>query len=186
MNKALRYLFWGYLFIFFRIQIGIDWFADPIGYLLISSGCLRLIERYPQAKKARIAAMIGAVVSIPAVFVNLSVPYLGMWEIYSVALAVLKLIVAYFLFAVLKNIVHDYGCGYQLLINRTKNVYNFYIAIHLTMLMLLSFSMNMAGDSWSVLLVILGIGVVIMDIAFLLLIGAIRRAEPPQTPSNDC
>ena len=105
MNKALRYLFCGYLFVFFRIQIGIEWFADPIGYLLIPSGCLLLIERYPQAKKARMAAMIGAVISIPAVFINLSLPYLGMWEIYSIALAILKLIVAYFLFAVLDMLI---------------------------------------------------------------------------------
>lgn len=179
MNKALRYLFWGYLFIFFRIQIGIDWFADPLGYVFISSGCLLLLKQYPQAKKARIVAMLGAVITIPAVFVNLAAPNLGLWEFYSVFLFSLKLIVAYFLFAVLKSIVADYGN--QVLIQRTKNVYMFYIAIHLASLFLMSISMNMPEYPWATFVVSLTIGAFIMDIAFLLLLGAIRRAEPHQT-----
>jgi len=179
MNKALRYLFWGYLFIFFRIQIGIDWLADPLGYLFISSGCLLLLKQYPQAKKARIVAMIGAVITIPAVFIDLSAPNLGMWEIYSTALFFPKLIVAYFLFDVLKSIVADYGN--QVLIQRTKSVYTFYITIHLASLFLMSFSMNMPEYSWLTLVFALTIGAFIIDIAFLLLLGAIRRGEPPRT-----
>ncbi|WP_318614802.1 hypothetical protein [Sporosarcina sp. YIM B06819] len=182
MNKALRYLFWGYFFIFFRIQIGIDWLADPIGYLLIASGCLQLLQQYPQAKKARMVAMIGAVISIPAVFVNLSVPNLGMWESYSVLLFFLKLIIAYFLFTILKSIVNDYAN--QALIHRTKNVYSFYIAVHLASLLLMSFSMNMPEYPWLTFVAALAIGTFIMDIAFLLLLGAIRRAEPHQTAQN--
>lgn len=180
MNKALRYLFWGYLFIFFRIQIGIgiDWFADPLGYVFISSGCLLLLKQYPQAKKARILAMIGAVVSIPAVFVDLSAPNLGMWEPYSIALLFLKLIVAYFLFDVLKSIVADYAN--QGLIQRTKNVYKFYITIHLASLFLMSFSMNLPEYPWATFVGALAIGAFIIDIAFLLLLGAIRRGEPPR------
>ena len=105
-----------------------------------------LIDKYPHAKKAGIVAGLGIVISFPAIFVNLSAPDLGIWEIYSLALFVLKLIVAYFLFAVLKSIVNDYAN--QALINRTKSVYTFYIAIHLSVLMLMSFSMNIAEDQW--------------------------------------
>ncbi len=179
MNKALQYLFWGYIFIFFRIQIGIDWFADPLGYLFISSGCLLLLKQYPQVKKARVVAMIGAVLTIPAVFVDLSAPNLGMWEFYSTSLFFFKLIVAYFLFDVLKSIVEDYGN--QALIHRMKNVYTFYTAIHLAALFLMSFSMNMPEYPWDTFVFAITIGVLIMDIAFLLLLEAIRSAEPPQT-----
>src|SRR6185312_6549751 len=136
MDKALRYMFWGYLFVFFRVNIGIDWLADPIGYYLIYSGCHMLVNQYPHAKKAGNISGLGIFIAIPAVFINLSEPNLGMWEIYSVALTFLKLIVAYFLFTVLKSIVNDYGN--RVLINRVKNVYTFYIAIHLSMLLLLS------------------------------------------------
>ncbi|WP_342508091.1 hypothetical protein [Sporosarcina sp. FSL K6-2383] len=176
MNKALQYLFWGYLFIFFRIQIGIDWFADPLGYVFIASGCLLLLKQYPQAKKARFVAIIGAIISIPAIFVDLSAPYLGAWEPYAIALSFLKLIVAYFLFAILKSIVAD--SGNQALIQRTKSVYTFYIAIQLAVLFLMSFSMNMPEYPWMTIVVAFTIGALVVDIAFLLLLGAIRRAVP--------
>ncbi len=65
-----------------------------------------LIKKYPHAKKAGIVAGLGIVISFPAVFVNLSAPNLGIWEVYSLALLVLKLIVAYFLFAVLEKHSH--------------------------------------------------------------------------------
>ena len=176
MNKALRYMFWGYLFIFFRFNIVIDLLADPIGYLFIVSACSSLIATYPHAAKARSVALLGAVISIPGVFINLSEPTLGNWELYSFLLLALKLIVAYYLFAVLKSIVTDFDNS--ILIARTRRVFNFYLAAHLLALGLHSFSMNVSGDYWVMTLVTSGIFVVVMDIAFLLLIGAIRRKEP--------
>ena len=176
MNKALRYLFWGYLFIFFRINIGFDWLPDPVGYYLIYAGCFMLIDTYPHAKKAGILSAIGIVISIPAVFINLSAPDIDGWEIYSNALFVLKLVVAYFVFSVLKSIAKEYGN--QALINRTNSVYNYYISIHLLLLALISFSMNVSGSFWDTLTVMLTLGALIADIAFLLLLGATRRAEP--------
>ena len=71
MNKALRYLFWGYLFIFLGINIGIDWLPDPVGYYLIYAGCFMLIDTYPHAKKAGNLSAIGIAISIPAVFIDL-------------------------------------------------------------------------------------------------------------------
>lgn len=184
MDKALRYMFWGYLFIFFRIHFGFDWLADPVGYYLIYAGCFMLIDKYPHAKKAGIVAGLGIVISFPAIFVNLSAPDLGIWEIYSLALLVLKLIVAYFLFAVLKSIVNDYAN--QALIKRTKSVYTFYISIHLSVLLLLSFSMNVAEGHGGDFIIMLTIGIIIMDITFLLLLAAIRRVKPRQTAhAND-
>ena len=176
MNKALQYMFWGYLFIFFRIQIGFDWLPDPVGYYFIYAGCFMLVDKYPHAKKAGIIAGLGIIISFPAVFVNLSAPDLGMWEIYAVALFVLKLIVVYFLFTVLKSIVIDYG--YQVLIKRTKNVYMFYISAHLSMLMLMSFSMNI---EWGTLTFMLTMWILVIDIMFLLLVAAIRRTKPHET-----
>lgn len=179
MNKALQYMFWGYLFIFFRIQNGFDWLPDPVGYYLIYAGCWMLVDKYPHAKKTGIVAGLGIIISFPTVFVDLSAPDLGLWEIYSVVLVVLKLIVIYFLFTVLKSIVIDYG--YQVLIDRTKTVYTFYIAIHLSVLMLMSFSMNIAEYKWSTLTFMLTMGALVMDIMFLLLLAAIRQAQPRQT-----
>ena len=64
------------------------------------------------------------------------------------------------------------------MINRTNTVYNYYISIHLLVLALLSFSMNVSGSFWVTLTVMLTVGALIMDILFLLLLGATRRAKP--------
>ena len=122
---------------------------------------------------------LGIVISFPTVFVDLSALALGLREIYSVALFVLNLIVIYFLFTVLKSIVIDYG--YQVLIKRTKSVYMFYIAIHLPVLMLMSFSMNIVEDQYGTLTFMLTVGTLVLDIMFLLLLAAIRNAKPQQT-----
>ncbi|MFC5589474.1 hypothetical protein ACFPRA_11280 [Sporosarcina soli] len=176
MNKALQMMFWGYLFVFFRIHFGFDLLADPIGYYLLYAGSARLIDQYPHARKAKIAAGLGIVISFPSIFINLSEVHHSGWEMYGSALLVLKLIVAYFIFAVLKSIVHDFAD--RALISRTNRVFNFYIGIHLLALFLSSFSTNVSGDLWIAFPFILGLGVVIMDIAFLLLLGAIRRNAP--------
>lgn len=175
MNKALKYLFWGYFFIFFRLQIGFDWLPDPIGYYLIYAGCSMLVTQYPHAKKAKIAAVFGLIISFPGVFINLTATELGNWEAYATLLLVVKLIVAYFIFTVLKSLVTDFNN--IRLINRTNSVYRFYMTIHFSTLALLSFLINVSGDFWVTLSLVGGICIVIMDIAFLLLIRAIQRKK---------
>lgn len=177
MNKALRYMFWGYLFIFFRLHVMIDLFMDPIGYYLIFAGCSRLVDAFPRAKKAMIVGLIGMLISVPSVFVNLSDTALPIgWSIYGTLLSVLKLVIAYYLFNVLIDAAKM--IGNQALQNRTKTTYKFYISINLFTLALISFSMNVAGDGWIALSLISMIGVLIMDVLFLLLIGAVRRVSP--------
>lgn len=177
MNKALRYLFWGYLFIFFRLHVMIDLFMDPLGYYLIYAGCSRLVDAFPTAKKAMNIGFIGMLVSVPSVFVNLSDAALPIgWSIYGTFLSALKLVIAYYLFHALIDMVKM--IGEQALQSRTRTTFKFYVFIHLFTLALLSFSMNVSGDGWVALLFISTIGVLLMDILFLLLIGAVRRAAP--------
>ncbi|MFC5605121.1 hypothetical protein [Sporosarcina koreensis] len=180
MNKALRYMFWGYLFIFFRLHVMIDLLMDPVGYYLIYAGCSRLVDVFPKAKKAMIVGFIGMLVSVPSVFVNLSDPALSTgWTTYALLLSAFKLITAYYLFVLLQDVVKVVGD--QALQNRTNTTFTFFAAIHLITLAIMSFSMNMPGnDSDAITLLVFGIAVVIMDILFLLLIGAIRRVSPKQ------
>lgn len=177
MNKALRYMFWGYLLIFFRLHIMIDLLIDPLGYYLIYAGCSRLVDAFPKAKKAMIVGLIGMFISVPSVFVNLSDTALPIgWSMYGNLLLVLKFVIAYYLFNVLIDAAKM--VGNQALQNRADTTYKFYVSIHLFTLALLSFSMNVAGDGWIVLSLLSTIGVLLMDILFLLLIGAIRRVSP--------
>lgn len=177
MNKALRYIFWGYFLIFFRLHVMIDLLMDPLGYYLIYAGCSRLVDAFPKAKRAMIVGLIGMLISVPSVFVNLSDTTLPVgWSIYGTLLSALKLVIAYYLFNVLSDVAKM--VGNQALQNRTKTTFTFYVSIHLFNLALLSFSMNVAGDGWIALSLISTIGVLIMDVLFLLLIGAIRRVSP--------
>ena len=159
-------MFLGYLFVFFQIHFGSGLLADPIGYYLLCAGSARLVEQCPMLRRQRLQRVRDCH-SFPSIFINLSEPNLTGWEMYGFTLLALKLIVAYFLFAVLKSIFHDFGD--HVLIKRTNRVFNFYIGIHLMSLFLSSFSMNVSGDLWLTLPFILGIGVVIMDIAFLVI-----------------
>ena len=178
MNKALRYMFWGYLFIFFRLHVMIDLLADPIGYCLIYAGCAKLVDAYPIARKAMVIGIIGMLAAIPSVFINLSDPALSTgWAAYAMLLSAFKLISAYYLFVLLTDVVKAFGD--QALQNRTKTTFTSFVAVHLITLAILSFSMNMPGEDWIAFTsIISGIAVVLMDILFLLLIGAIRRVSP--------
>ncbi|BAQ09687.1 ABC-type sugar transport system, permease component [Bacillus sp. OxB-1] len=175
-NQAMRTLFWGYLFIFFRVQIGIDWLADPFGYIMIATACTKLSDAYPSAKKAGIWAAIGIFISLPGVFVNLTEQLFGWWGLYAYVLLFLKTIVAYYLFTVLLQVAGN--LDNKSLVGRTQTVFRLHIGVHLAVLAVNSFSMNASGDAWMTVSFLLGIFLIVMDIAFLLLIGAIRRAAP--------
>ncbi|WP_339252319.1 hypothetical protein NSQ43_01095 [Sporosarcina sp. FSL W8-0480] len=179
MNKALRNIFRGYLFIFLDIYIVIDLLMDPIGYFLIYTGCARIVGAYPNAKKAMTVAMIGVVASLPSVFINLSDPALSFgWSIYENILSILKLVIAFYLFLVLMEVAKTFGN--EELHNRTRSTFKYFVTIHFAILTVMSFSMNVSGDGWVALTVILIIAGVFMDILFLLLIRAFRRATPDE------
>ena len=178
MKSALNLVFWGYLLALLRLEIGIDILPDPVGYFLIALGCFALREYYPIAQKSGLLAVGMIFVSIPTVFINLDeVNSLG-WGIYTTVLLFLKLILAYFLFLILKTIVKDYD--HTALINRTKTVFTFYITIHLLSLAFASFSMNVSGSFWVVFGGLVVFATFIMEIVFLVLIRSIRKVEPVQ------
>lgn len=177
MNSALRRIFWGYFFIFFRLHIGIDLFMDPVGYFLIYSGCAKIAVAYPQSKKPRIVAIVGMIASIPSVFVNLSGPELAYsWTVYGNGLFIINMIVAFYLFLLLMEIVKTLGI--TALIQRTSTTFKYFIGFYLFSFALMSFLVNTSGDGWIALNLIATIGVLIMDIVFLILLGAIRKAAP--------
>lgn len=177
MNKALRNIWLGYLFIFIDIYIMIDVFMDPIGYYLMYRGCTRIVGAYPNAKKAMTVGMIGMFVSLPSVFVNPTGPALPFgWSLYASILPILKLVIAFYLFYVLMEVAISFG--EEGLYNRTQTTFKYFVTIHFATLAVMSFSMNFAGDGWAVLFVILVIAGILMDILFLFLLRAFLRASP--------
>ena len=183
MNKALRLIFWGYVFILFDIHIVIDLFMDPIGYLLFVSGCSKLVGAYPIAKKAKLVGLFGVFISLPSVIVNLSDAnlYLG-WVTYASLVFIMKLIMGYYLFLVLKDVAKAFGD--RALQQRTESTFKFYVAIHLLSFALLSFSINIPDNSFVTLTIISAFGVLLMDILFLFLVRALRRVSGEQLRVN--
>jgi hypothetical protein len=175
MKSSLNLVFWGYLFVLLHFEIGIDLLPDPVGYCLIALGCFGLREHYPIAQKAGVLAVGMIFVSIPTIFVNLDEVFSLGWSIYTPVLLFLKLILAYSVFLILKNIVEDYE--HAALIYRTNTVFTFYISLNLLSLAFASFSMNVPVSFWIVVGTVLAFANFIMEIIFLVLIRAIRKAE---------
>lgn len=175
MNKALRLIFWGYPFIFFRIQIGIDLLADPIGYYLIYSGGRLMTKHFHVAKKVEIVSFIGMLISLPGVFVNLSEAIDVGWMSYTQGLFVWKVIVVYYLLGTWKSAIQ--GQGYTLLRDRLKQVYLLYMGVHFAMTLYMAFSFNIGGGSWSSVFLTLSFSVIAMDIALLVLIAALSKVD---------
>ncbi len=173
MKKALNLIFWGYLLVFLRFEVAIDLLPDPLGYLLIALGCFKLANQFPISNNAAIFSIIMIFFSIPTIFLNVHEATDIGWEIYSMALMTLQLILVYFLFLILKAIVEDYAN--EILIKKTQRTFTIYIAINLAVLAFLSFSTNVFGIFWEVISIVLLVTGFIMEFVFLFLIRSIRR-----------
>lgn len=183
MNKAYRLFFWGYLFVFFRLQIGIDILAAPIGYYLIYSGARLLTPRYPLAKKVEIIAFIGMLISVPGVFVNLSeVSDMG-WSMYTEVLFVWKVIVVYYLFSTWKS--NTQKPGQAQLRDRIHMAYIWYMSVHFMMMLMTAFSLNFGDHAFSTFFIIVSFAVVAMDIMLLFLIASLRRVDWAEYKTNE-
>lgn len=175
MNKAFRLFFWGYLFVFFRLQIGIDILAAPIGYYIIYSGAGLLAERFPIAKKVELTAFIGMLISVPGVFVNLGEVTSGGWTLYAEFLFVWKVIVVYYLFSTWKSMTQQTGQAH--IRNRLHMSYIWYVSINFLMMLMTAFSLNFGDHAFSTLFIATSFAVVAMDIILLFLIAALRRVD---------
>lgn len=177
MNKALRLMFWGYLFIFFRLQIGIDLLAAPIGYYMIYSGARIMTQYVPVSKKVEVTAFIGILISVPGVFINLPEVTDGVWLIYAHVLLIWKMITVYYLFTAWKEVWR--GAGQSLIRQRMQLVYMLYMIVHFTFLLSMAFSLNIGG-TFELWLIFNSVAVVGMDIVLLITMAALRRAVPEE------
>lgn len=174
MKKSLNLLFWGYIFVYLRIEVLIDLLPDPLGYLFIALGCYKLQEKLSVDGKAHTLSTMMIFISLPTIFVDVH-QALG-WEIYSNVLIVLNLILVYFIFSIFKEIVQS--VDHEELSKHTTGVFNVYMVVHLIYLTFLSFSVNLSENIMVTVNVVLTIATIVMNIAFLVLIRAIRKNVP--------
>lgn len=174
MKKSLSQILYGYVFILLDIRIGVDILADPVGYLLIALGCLKLGEKFADGKLAAYIAITMIFLSIPSVFIDFNLVENGSWYYYSNGLFVGELVMTFYLFRLLKLLAE--AAGQTDLKDRTQFLYNIYIPASLFMLGLAAFYTATEMRSMEEVFFVLVLILLILNIAFILLLNAFRKA----------
>ncbi|MCM3611547.1 hypothetical protein M4S82_09765 [Planococcus sp. MERTA32b] len=180
MKGALGQILYGYVFIFLAIRIGIDILADPIGYFLIAAGCYKIGEVIEDGRLAAYISIGLIFVSIPSVFIDFNLVESGPWYYYSNFLFAGEIVLTFYLFRMLLKLAAKNGeIG---LINRTERLFNIYIPANLLMIGLSAVMLVFVIESLQILAFLLIIILLILNIAFILLLIAFRKAVKDEKP----
>lgn len=174
MKGSLGQIFYGYLFIFLAIRIGVDILADPIGYFLIAAGCYKLGELFFVGKTAAYISIALIFFSVPSVFIDFNLVESGPWYYYSNFLFTGEIILTFYLFRLLIKLAVKNG--EHGLAQRTQRLFNIYIPANLLLLGLSAFLVVFAAENLQIVAFILMIILLILNIAFLILLNAFRKA----------
>ena len=182
MERALSRILYGMVFIFLDIRIGVDLLADPIGYLLIAVGCLKLSEKYADGKSASIFSTILIFLSIPSVFIDFNLIQSGAWHYFSNFVFAGEVVLTFYLFRMLREIAEK--AVRKDLADRTRRLFNLYIPLSLLMLAMGAVGMVSGSDYFRMLLIALVILLLILNIAFIILLAAFRKMARKKIPSS--
>ncbi|GKV56201.1 hypothetical protein NCCP2222_21480 [Sporosarcina sp. NCCP-2222] len=177
MSQAVKWIFIGYLFVWFRIDIVIDWLPDPLGYFLIYLGASKLSTEYSVSPNASRFAAAGIILSLPSVFISL-LPSGVLTGNYYILLLLVKLVVAFYLFSLLKAMTAKFNQSEWT--RRTELRSKYYVFIHLTALFIMTLTPNLLSDEAAWLMGAASLALLVMDLSFLLLLNQIRNLEPRQ------
>ena len=180
MKGSLSQILYGYVFIFLAIRVGVDILADPIGYFLIAAGCYKLGEVFNDGKIAAYIAIALIFFSVPSVFIDFNLIESGPWYYYSNFLFTGELVLTFYLFRMLKKIAERNG--EQGLAQRTQRLFNIYIPANLLLLGLGAFLTVFVFENLQILAFLLVIMLLILNIAFLILLNAFRKAVRDDEP----
>lgn len=180
MKGSLGQILYGYVFIFLAIRIGIDILADPIGYFLIAAGCYKIGEVIEDGKLAAYISIGLIFISIPSVFIDFNLVDRGPWYYYSNFLFAGEIVLTFYLFRMLIKLAAKNG--EMELSNRTQRLFNIYIPTNLLMLGLSAVMIAFVYESLQVLAFLLIIILLVLNIAFILLLNAFRKAAKEEEP----
>lgn len=178
MSQAVKWIFIGHLFVWFRIDIIIDWLPDPLGYFLIYLGASKLSTEYSVSPKASRFAATGVFLSLPSVFISF-LPSGVLTGNYYILLLLVKLVVAFYLFSLLKAITAKFNQSEWT--RRAELRSRYYVFIHLAALFIMTLTPNLFSDETVWLMGAASLALVVMDLGFLLLLNQIRNLKPRQT-----
>lgn len=182
---GFKYMIIGFLFVLLDIHILIDVLPDPVGYILIGSGIVKLAAGQPNAKKAEITAYIMMVLSIPTFFLSGEVLHqmqsesIG-WQSYGFAVSLVHLILVYFIFGMLLTEV-EYLLHAEVLRVRVRKMMIIYMSIGLSTAFLQPFLLNIDEN----IALVLGIGIIVLSLivqlAFLVHLRGLQKTFPSAT-----
>ena len=182
MAQAFNKIFWGYLIVLIEIHIiVIDVLAEPIGYYLIYSGIKTLLNEFQIGNKAKSLSLVLVFLSIPTVFISQNTGANGLihqsifswWSLYLTVLSLVKLILVFFIFQLIMEVVHKYGN--EGMIRRSKKTFTNYMIVTLFTLFLQPFLINFSADYVLVIGIFIIIISFIMEIIFLVLLRSIKN-----------
>ncbi len=179
---GFKYMIIGFLFVLLDIHILFDVLPDPVGYILIVSGILKLAAGQPNAKKAEITAYIMMVLSIPTFFLSGEVlqqmqsESIG-WQSYGFAVSIVHLILVYFVFGMLLTEV-EYLLNAEVLHGLIRKMMIIYMSVELSTAFLQPFLLNIDEG----IALVLGIGIIVLSlivqIAFLMHLRGLQKTFP--------
>ncbi|MFT4415058.1 hypothetical protein ACLM5H_14450 [Fredinandcohnia humi] len=186
MKVNFNRLFWGFILIFLEIHIFIDLLPDPVGYYLIFSGVNATTKGNRNADRIKILASILIIVSIPTVVVQQTVGMnavghieaISLWFIYTTILAIVKLILVFFVFQFIMEIVMTLSD--EALIKRSSQAFKVYMVLMLIITFSHSFVMNIWSDlvaAYLLFTIPISIG---LEIMFLVLLRKLHKHEALQ------
>ncbi|TQR21478.1 hypothetical protein [Psychrobacillus vulpis] len=184
MRDGFKQLIIGYLFVLIKIHIVVDILPDFIGYIFIYNGIKKIATTSAQSyEKLKILSAIIAIFSVPNFFLSDQMIQQSIWwGYYVIALSLLKVILVYFLFDILRVVARLLPSDEALL--STKRMYTWYMTIILGSLFFQSILMNFPIfmiQSVSIFIVIL---VLIIEISFLVYLRNMQKRFPDNNLFN--
>ncbi|OZU87406.1 hypothetical protein CIL03_16430 [Virgibacillus indicus] len=177
MRNSFRKIFLGFLLVLIDIHIFIDILPNPVGYFLIGAGITELPGKFAAGNKAYSMAIFLCLLSIPTLFIpqHTIENLLSMWGIYFTLLVLLKLILTFYLFQIMMEIVKDRN--EMKLENRTAKIFKEYMIVMFAIQIGIPFTMNLSRNIQSGYTMITTIIALILEVIFMVLLLSFRDVD---------
>ena len=187
MRVAFKYIIIGFLLILFDIHVFIDILPDPVGYLMIFIGTRKLEFKGSSTHPTSVVASILIFASLPTIFLDAQffsqqVSIGECWGIYRNVLSLLDIILVYFLFQLIKDVVKTLN-SFEL-IRKTEKMYKWYMIVMLTVLFIQPFLLNINGQAAIGLMLLVVACALITQISFIFFLRNIQKQFTPSSPGK--
>lgn len=187
MRRGFKYIIIGFVLILLDIHIILDILPDPIGYLTILVGIGNLEFKEASTHPSSIVAAILLFYSIPTIFLDgqFFTQQIGIsewWGIYSNVLSLLDILLVYFLFQLIKNVVMMLHSPELTL--KTAQMYKWYMIIMLTVLFIQPFLINIDGQLAIGFMFLIVASALITQFTFLFFLRTIQKQFTHGSPGQ--